>query len=120
MSFFVPVDNQSLRTSLHMVQRGRALAVLAVVVLSLASCHSAAYTVATLKNSYDFRLKVTYGESCPPAPANAPSWCLTYYQKLLSAKSHLDLATVAVHAGGGLPLQVDQIKKDAKALAVTK
>jgi len=92
-------------------QRGLTIVALAAAL----GCHSAAYTVATLKNSYDYHL-ARYSEACPPAPATAPSWCPAYYQRLLQAKKHLDEAAEAVHAGGGLPLQMSQIRADAKGL----
>ena len=77
-----------------------------------------AYKVATAQNSYDFRL-ARYSEACPPAPAFAPPTCLAYYKKLTESLKHLHEAAAALKAGGGLPLQLQAIKADGKALAVT-
>ena len=99
-------------------QQALTLVALAAALVSVSGCvrFTAPYKVATYQNDYKFHNAVDYGESCPPAPATAPSWCLAYYRNLLNYEKHLHLAAEAVQAGGALPPQLKQLKVDEKAV----
>jgi hypothetical protein len=80
----------------------------------LTACHGNAYKVATAQNGYDFR-KARYDEQC--RISSPPAWCAAYYTDLLAAEKHLHEAATALKNGGGMPLQINAIKTDAKGLA---
>lgn len=82
-------------------------------VLSL-GCASAAKTVATHQNSYDFR-EARYEEAC--IVATPPAECVEAFAGLRAYEKHLHEAAKALKNGGGLPLQLGAIKADGKKLA---
>jgi hypothetical protein len=90
-------------------------AALALTVLLGCARFTPAYKVATIENDYNFRL-ARYKETCPPAPATAPAWCGAYEKQLVNFKKHIQEAGLALKAGGGLPLQVKQVKADDAAV----
>jgi hypothetical protein len=103
----------------------RAFAV-ALTLTTLLGCSSAAKTVATAQNGYDFR-EVRYEEHCVITPEQRasgmvwtagvpPAECAAAVVALHTAEKHLHEAAKALKAGGGLPLQLAAIKADAKAL----
>jgi hypothetical protein len=104
----------------------RAFAI-ALALTALLGCTSAARTVATAQNGYDYR-EVRYEEHCVITPAQRASgmgWtagappveCVAAVVALHTAEKHLHEAAKALKAGGGLPLQLAAIKADAKKLA---
>lgn len=82
-------------------------------VLSL-GCASAAKTVATHQNSYDFR-EARYEEAC--IVAQPPAECIEAWKELHTYEKHLHEAAKALKNGGGMPLQLKALDRDGKALA---
>lgn len=89
----------------------------ALSLMLLFGCTSAAKTVATHQNSYDFR-EARYEEAC--VVAEPPAECIEAYAELHAYEKHLHEAAKALKNGGGLPLQLDAIKADGKKLAKRK
>lgn len=99
------------RTPKPFPERCRVFFVLTAV--ALAGCSSSTYKVATAQNVYDFRL-ARYDEACHVQ--DFPAWCSDYQKKLNAFEKHLHEAAVALKWGGGMPLQLDQLKQDEKAV----
>ena len=84
------------------------------LLVALSGCASAAKTVATAQNSYDWYESV-YEERC--VIATPPAECTAAVSDLHVFEKHLHLAAKAIRAGGGLPLQLNALHADEKALA---
>ena len=96
----------------------------AAAALSLAllfGCTSAAKTVATHQNSYDFR-EARYEEHCVAGAIDIDSMveCGSAFAELRAYEKHLHEAARALKLGGGMPLQLGALKADAKKLKARK
>lgn len=85
----------------------------ALVLTTLLGCTTAAKTVATAQNGYDFRIE-RYLDRCQIV--TPPVECAAAKATLDVSLKHLHEAAKALKAGGGFPLQLAAIKADAKAL----
>lgn len=85
----------------------------ALALATLLGCTTAAKTVATAQNGYDW-FESVYEERCVvPAP---PTECAATMTDLHTFEKHLHLSAKALKAGGGMSLQLKALHADEKKL----